>query len=936
MTRRLLGPVGGPILFLLAAALVFGVLGWVTHSALAVERAQREAAARAELGSNLRVALWRLDGRMLPALGVEDSRPFYHYGPADPNGEYGYGVATTPLLVTALPDWMKLHFQLDAANGWESPQVLTADVAERVRQAWPELPLRNVNGEREALLADLRKKYPSREMLDLFTSRDKSTADDALAMAAPPGIAELEPLPAPVPPPAVVAAAKPFSNSASALQQSSATGTTKWESFRLFGIEVCVGPEPANGYNHAANQPRLDADNQNPTVPFPSQTSPATNGVIQNRSRSQGAKELDNTLGKADNNDRDGTVTRAMKDVQPPPGTAQRKGQYSLNNSLNSNFGANYAQGANDLKIMGNQGVTQGTTPGVAGSGAMAVAGGIAGPQGPSSGAPAAGFGPVTAGPAPMPPGMGGGGSIGPQRPGSSPALPPGTTPNLPSAPQEDKENANTKRRYSDTGNTPLGGAAKNMTETAKSELDKTSKPEAMKLTKDAEKKLTSEESFFSRLVNRFHKETLLRSSSPQLSKGSPSSLDEQAKMRETELRAPAASGATLPPVPPMLNPNPIPNEPTAWITPPSGVMVQSLPIHLGSMRPQWVVGPDGSEMLVLVRVAKVDNRTLCQGIILDWKKLEAMLQDEVKDLFPNAKLIPIKDPEGVSPDRAMTALPIQLDPGLQPELPPAGWTPLRLGLVLAWIAAAIAFAAVGFSGWTLIDLAERRIRFVSAVTHELRTPLTSLRLYLDLLVSGMIQDEAKKQEYLNTLATESDRLHRLIDNVLDFARLEKRRKDGDIKPVKVVELLEQLRQTWTDRLAQEGKELVVISTLAEGREVKTDAAMIQQIVANLIDNARKYARDAADRRIWVWAKPGSRNSVLIEVEDRGPGVPANERRSIFKPFRRGEQADSSSGGAGLGLALAKSWAEVLGGRLTYRPADGGTGACFRLELPAS
>src|ERR1700742_3557044 len=98
MTRRLLGPIVGPILFFLVAILVFGVLGWVTHSALMVERAQREAAARAELGSNLRVALWRLDARMLPALGVEDSRPFYHYGPVDPN--YGYGVATIPLLVT--------------------------------------------------------------------------------------------------------------------------------------------------------------------------------------------------------------------------------------------------------------------------------------------------------------------------------------------------------------------------------------------------------------------------------------------------------------------------------------------------------------------------------------------------------------------------------------------------------------------------------------------------------------------------------------------------------------------------------------------------------------------------------------------------------------------------------------------------------------------
>jgi hypothetical protein len=121
MMRRLLGPVGGPIVFFLVTVSIFGVLGWVTHSALGVEQAQREAAARAELGSNLRVALWRLDGRMLPALGVEYSRPFYHYGPADPIN--GYGFAATPLLTTTLPEWSAFkkpgdfHCKTSTVNG---------------------------------------------------------------------------------------------------------------------------------------------------------------------------------------------------------------------------------------------------------------------------------------------------------------------------------------------------------------------------------------------------------------------------------------------------------------------------------------------------------------------------------------------------------------------------------------------------------------------------------------------------------------------------------------------------------------------------------------------------------------------------------------------------------------------------------------------------
>ena len=183
------------------------------------------------------------------------------------------------------------------------------------------------------------------------------------------------------------------------------------------------------------------------------------------------------------------------------------------------------------------------------------------------------------------------------------------------------------------------------------------------------------------------------------------------------------------------------------------------------------------------------------------------------------------------------------------PEPPPAGWTPLRFGLVLAWAAALIAFAAVGLCGWSLIDLSERRIRFVSAVTHELRTPLTALRLYLDLLLSGMVQDEEKRREYLSTLNAESDRLHRLIDNVLDFARLERRRRGDAVQTVKVTDLLSQVRATWTDRCANDSKELVAISTLPPETELSTDPALVQQIIGNLIDNARKYTRDAEDHR---------------------------------------------------------------------------------------
>src|SRR5262249_42329047 len=159
------------------------------------------------------------------------------------------------------------------------------------------------------------------------------------------------------------------------------------------------------------------------------------------------------------------------------------------------------------------------------------------------------------------------------------------------------------------------------------------------------------------------------------------------------------------------------------------------------------------------------------------------------------------------------------------PALAPAdpGWTPLRIGLAFAWGAAVVALLAVGLGGWSLIDLSERRIRFVSAVTHELRTPLTTLRLYLDLMTSGMVAEGPQREEYLKTMHGETDRLNRLIGNVLDFARLEKQRPTVEKRPVPLTDLLEQLRQMWAERCAASGKDLVVANGLPADTAVCTD-----------------------------------------------------------------------------------------------------------------
>jgi signal transduction histidine kinase len=357
--------------------------------------------------------------------------------------------------------------------------------------------------------------------------------------------------------------------------------------------------------------------------------------------------------------------------------------------------------------------------------------------------------------------------------------------------------------------------------------------------------------------------------------------------------------------------------------------------VKLSPMIPIWMPSAENPELLFFVRRAQSGSRDVLQGVVLNWPELRDELLESVTDLFPDATLSPIQDGPAPLSERTMTALPIQLDPGPMPAPRPPGWTPLRFGLCLAWVAAIVALLAVGFGGWSLIDLSERRIRFVSAVTHELRTPLTTLRLYLDMLSSGMVREEKQRDEYLATLCTESERLHRLISNVLDFARLEKQQAKPDPQPVTVTNLLEQLRATWQNRCDKAGKELIVETTLPPETTVRTDSALVQQIAGNLIDNACKYSRTAADRRVWLRAAPSGSRQIVFEVEDCGPGINSSERRSVFRPFRRGCSADVTAGGVGLGLALARRWTQMLGGRLDVCKGACAGGACFRLELPA-
>jgi signal transduction histidine kinase len=252
--------------------------------------------------------------------------------------------------------------------------------------------------------------------------------------------------------------------------------------------------------------------------------------------------------------------------------------------------------------------------------------------------------------------------------------------------------------------------------------------------------------------------------------------------------------------------------------------------------------------------------------------------------------------------------------------------------LVVAWTALLVAVLAVGVTLHASIAYGERRSRFASAVTHELRTPLTTFRMYSEMLSEGMVQDEARKASYLQTLHSEADRLSRLVENVLAYARLERGRSEIKLERIDLRSLIERLLPPLKRRTEEAEVELHLASPIPEDVAVQVDPEAAGQILYNLVDNACKYARVGGRIDLTVQKENGR---VCVDVRDHGPGVSAEHAGRIFEAFDRGaREPGDTTPGVGLGLALSRGLARKLGGDLTLDRSCRG-GACFRLSLPA-
>ncbi|HUR59375.1 MAG TPA: HAMP domain-containing sensor histidine kinase [Opitutaceae bacterium] len=257
--------------------------------------------------------------------------------------------------------------------------------------------------------------------------------------------------------------------------------------------------------------------------------------------------------------------------------------------------------------------------------------------------------------------------------------------------------------------------------------------------------------------------------------------------------------------------------------------------------------------------------------------------------------------------------------------------------LWLSVLLTGIFVAAILAGGSLLVRQARRseeeavqKTSFVANVSHEFKTPLTTIRLYAELLEQGRVRDAAQGSEYLRTIGRETQRLARLVNNALDFSRLEQGRKKFARENVELGADVGRLLDTQGPRLAECGLQLKRALPAAP-LNVTTDRDALEQIVLNLLDNACKYAAIGGEVTVTVRARDGGAE---VSVADRGPGVPPEHRERIFEKFHRvDDKLTAEKTGAGLGLSIARQLARGLGGELRHAPRDGG-GAEFILELP--
>jgi two-component system phosphate regulon sensor histidine kinase PhoR len=246
------------------------------------------------------------------------------------------------------------------------------------------------------------------------------------------------------------------------------------------------------------------------------------------------------------------------------------------------------------------------------------------------------------------------------------------------------------------------------------------------------------------------------------------------------------------------------------------------------------------------------------------------------------------------------------------------------VGLVLVWLAVVTERRA-----------SRMKSDFIANVSHELKTPLSLIRMFGEMVASGRHKGEQAAREYGAIITRESERLSHLIDNVLDFARLERGKASYHLSEGNLADVVERALDVCRYRLDREKMKLVV-SIEPNLPPVRMDDNEMTLVVLNLVDNAIKHAADGGKVEVSVRRSPGF---VTFAVRDFGPGISRVEQARIFERFYRSQNTrERNIRGSGIGLALVKHIAEAHGGRVTVQspvPGSSDPGSVFTVFIPA-
>ncbi len=228
-------------------------------------------------------------------------------------------------------------------------------------------------------------------------------------------------------------------------------------------------------------------------------------------------------------------------------------------------------------------------------------------------------------------------------------------------------------------------------------------------------------------------------------------------------------------------------------------------------------------------------------------------------------------------------------------------------------------------------EIARMKSDFVSNVSHELKAPLASIRAYVEMLQDGEVENEAEAREYLSTIAGETDRLNRLIENILNLSRLESGLVPVNKADLAVTEVLSDVADVISPQASRKGIDLAVDLAPVFFR-VHADRDMLYQSVLNVASNAVKYTPEGGRIRVATYLKDGA---VVVEVADTGHGIPPEEVEKVFEKFYRARHSGQAAPGTGLGLPLVKHVIEHIHGGWVAVESQVDRGTTFRLGLPA-